>query len=221
MSVPQPVADLERERAYRREPDEKRERLLAAAREVFAASGFSGATTAEIAARAGVSEGILFHHFGSKRELFASVAAGYGRGLALAMFGSEPGSELVSAADSIRRAFQYVREHRALHRLFLVRDHQLDESVHEGPREEIVGALDAVFHNGVERGVLRPMDTRVVAELLYALVGGALEACFERGEGEREEIYLSETVQCVAGALMPLAPRTPPRPQAEPRSIER
>ena len=217
---PVPLRRTAPERAYRRDPDEKRERLLAAAREVFAACGFSGATTAEIALRAGVSEGILFHHFGSKRELFASVAAGYGRGLAHAMFGDEPGSELVSAADAIRRAFQYVRENGALHRLFLVRDHQLAESVHDEPRREIVGALEAVFRNGVERGVLRPMDTRIVAELLYALVGGALEACFELGDGEREDDYLRETVQCVAGALMPLAPRTPAAPQrttGEPR----
>ena len=43
-------------RAYRREPDEKRERILDAARQAFAARGFTGATTAEIAARASVTE---------------------------------------------------------------------------------------------------------------------------------------------------------------------
>jgi AcrR family transcriptional regulator len=188
-------------RAYRREPDEKRERLLDAASEVFAAKGFSGATTAEIATRAGVSEGILFHHFGSKRELFARAAAAYGRGLAEAMFGARPGAELVSAADSIRRAFAYVREKRALHRLFLVRDPQLLDPA----REEIVGALEAVFRRGVERGVMRRMDCRIAAELMYALVGGALEACFEIDAGAREEDYLRETIQCVAGALLPLA----------------
>jgi AcrR family transcriptional regulator len=192
-------------RAYRREPDEKRERILDAASEVFAAKGFSGATTAEIAARAGVSEGIVFHHFGSKRELFARAAAAYGRGLAEAMFGARPGAELVSAADSIRRAFAYVREKRALHRLFLVRDPQPGEPLHDQAREEIVGALEAVFRHGVERGVMRRMDCRIAAELMYALVGGALEACFELGAGVREEAYLRETIQCVAGALLPLA----------------
>jgi AcrR family transcriptional regulator len=203
-------------RAYRREPDEKRERILAAAREVFGAKGFRGATTAEIATHAGVSEGILFHHFGSKRGLFATVAAAFGRGLAEAMFGEEPGTELVSAADAIRRAFDYVRENRSLHRLFLVRDPQLDELVHGGPREEIVGALEAVFRRGAERGVLRPMDTRIVAELMYALVSGALEACFVSGDGTREEDYLREAVQSVAGAMLPLTPdRTPSTGGAE------
>jgi AcrR family transcriptional regulator len=201
--------------AFRRNPDEKRERLLAAACDSFASLGFAAATTAEIAARAGVSEGILFHHFGSKRELFASAAAAYGRGLVGAMFGEAPGSRPVSAAESIRRAFTYVREHQALHRLFVMNDPPVDDLVQRGPRAEIVAALEAVFHRGAERGEMRPMDARIVAELLCALVGGALEACFVRGDGSAEEQYVRETVQCVAGALLPLAARTrEPNPEA-------
>ena len=195
-------------RAYRREPDEKRERILEAAGEVFAARGFTGSTTAEIAARAGVSEGILFHHFGSKRDLFAMVATAYGRGLAEAMFGNRPGAELAGAADSIRRAFVYVHEHRDLHRLFLVRDPQLGEPGSDEAREEIVSALEAVFRRGVEQGATRRMDCRITAELMYALVGGALEACFQIGGGSREQEYLRETIQCVAGALLPLTAPT-------------
>jgi AcrR family transcriptional regulator len=37
---------------------------------VFTAGSYSGATTAEIARAAGVSEPILYRHFGSKRELY-------------------------------------------------------------------------------------------------------------------------------------------------------
>lgn len=46
--------------------------LLSAAREVFVEQGFS-ATTATIAARAGVSEGTLFKRFSSKEELFVAA----------------------------------------------------------------------------------------------------------------------------------------------------
>ncbi len=48
------------------------ETLLAAARQVFLAKGFS-ATTADIAEQAGVSEGILFHRFGTKQALFEAA----------------------------------------------------------------------------------------------------------------------------------------------------
>jgi AcrR family transcriptional regulator len=44
--------------------------LLDAAREVFALRGFRGARTKEIADKAGVSEALLYRHFGSKAGLF-------------------------------------------------------------------------------------------------------------------------------------------------------
>lgn len=49
--------------------------MLEAAREVFAAEGFGGATTREIAARADVSEAVLFRHFASKAVLFEAAVA--------------------------------------------------------------------------------------------------------------------------------------------------
>ena len=50
-----------------------RERLLGAARAVFAAKGYQAATTREIAARAGVAELTLFRHFSSKQGLFEAL----------------------------------------------------------------------------------------------------------------------------------------------------
>ena len=54
-------------------PDERRERLLSAAREVFLASGLKGARTKDIAERAGVAEGLIFKNFGSKEGLFEAA----------------------------------------------------------------------------------------------------------------------------------------------------
>ena len=44
--------------------------LVEAARSLFAAKGFAGATTRDIALEAGVSEALLFRHFGTKAHLF-------------------------------------------------------------------------------------------------------------------------------------------------------
>jgi AcrR family transcriptional regulator len=49
--------------------------MLAAARAEFAAAGYGGATTREIAARADVSEAVLFRHFASKSVLFEAAVA--------------------------------------------------------------------------------------------------------------------------------------------------
>lgn len=52
-----------------------RERLLAAASELFAERGYERATVRDIAARAGVNQALLFRHFGSKRALFGEAVA--------------------------------------------------------------------------------------------------------------------------------------------------
>lgn len=57
-----------------RKPSEQvRDSLLAAAEEVFAESGYSGATVAAIARRAGVSTGNVYRYFEDKDALFYSV----------------------------------------------------------------------------------------------------------------------------------------------------
>lgn len=51
----------------------RRRQLLDVAADVFARSGYNGATTAELARAAGITEPILYRHFQSKQELFATL----------------------------------------------------------------------------------------------------------------------------------------------------
>lgn len=50
--------------------DEKKERILDTAIEEFATNGYDKASTNSIVKKAGISKGILFHYFGSKKNLF-------------------------------------------------------------------------------------------------------------------------------------------------------
>src|SRR5437867_11553365 len=56
--------------AARRTPDEVRRLLLGSARSLFASRGYAGTSTRDIAVNAGVSEALLFRHFGNKAKLF-------------------------------------------------------------------------------------------------------------------------------------------------------
>lgn len=47
--------------------------IVSAARALFAQNGYAATTTAEVAARAGVTIGAVFHHFKGKADLFAAV----------------------------------------------------------------------------------------------------------------------------------------------------
>ena len=57
----------------RKSAEERREAVLDAALEEFAAHGLSGASTEAIAAAAGISQPYVFRLFGTKKELFKAV----------------------------------------------------------------------------------------------------------------------------------------------------
>jgi len=56
---------------------ETRSRLLAAAADVYALRGFSGATLDEVAAQAGLTKGAVYDHFGSKENLLLALMEEY------------------------------------------------------------------------------------------------------------------------------------------------
>lgn len=53
--------------------DIKKQEILDAAIELFAAKGFRGTTTRDLAAKAGVNEAIIFRHFTNKTELYRAI----------------------------------------------------------------------------------------------------------------------------------------------------
>jgi AcrR family transcriptional regulator len=69
---------------------ETRERLLSAAADVFAERGYNGTRVADIAAAAGVSNGAMYAHFGSKAELLVAALRTYGRRLLEEAFAADP-----------------------------------------------------------------------------------------------------------------------------------
>ena len=205
-TLPRPRKRASGER--RRAPEEKRAQIASAAAALFAEHGYAGATTARIAERAGVSEGIVFHHFRSKRELFREVVAEYGRKFVRAMFGEDPSAVPAAPREAIAAGFAFVREHQALHRVFSTRDPELTALVEQGTHAPIVAALEKTLRAGVERRLAREMNVRVVSELCYSLVDGALRACFLDGDGSNEDEYLAETIHCVECATaLPTEPR--------------
>jgi AcrR family transcriptional regulator len=66
--------------------------LISAAASLFAAKGFKGTTTKEIARAAGVSEALVFKHFPTKRALYTAILAE-----------KAPLSELLGAVEDVAR----------------------------------------------------------------------------------------------------------------------
>lgn len=84
------------------DPAETRRGILRAAEESFAESGFVGATTRRVAARAGVNVATLHYHFGNKERLYRAVleASVFGEVPAVSN-GSSPADRLASVVEAL------------------------------------------------------------------------------------------------------------------------
>src|SRR5207237_6492293 len=92
-----------------------RERLKAAALELFARQGFDGTTVAEIAARAGVTERTFFRYFADKREVLFSGSATLQEVLVSAAVNAPesaaPIDAVAAALEAVAGPLQERREH--------------------------------------------------------------------------------------------------------------
>lgn len=98
-------------RARRYDPAETRHRVLAAANMLFSSKGFAATGTADIAREADVSEGSIFYHFGSKKNLLAELGRNYGEAMIAAM---EQGDRLEDLEPGIiiPRVFEFCRSNK-------------------------------------------------------------------------------------------------------------
>src|ERR1035437_10329628 len=84
------------------DPAETRRGILRAAEESFATAGFVGATTRQVAARAGVNVATLYYHFGSKEKLYRAVLdAASGAELTVPGGGRAPAERLAAVVEAL------------------------------------------------------------------------------------------------------------------------
>jgi AcrR family transcriptional regulator len=119
-------------RATRPSADATRDRILAAAVDLFSERSFDGATTREIAARAGVTQPLLTYHFRSKEELWqAAVDSLFDRlneTMAERAVGLRGIDEITTAKLLVREFIMFSARNPQLHRIIT------QESKTDGPR---------------------------------------------------------------------------------------
>lgn len=124
--------------------ENKRMRLIESAMDEFATHGYQKANTNEIAKKAGVSKGLLFHYFGSKKELYIYLYD-YAMGLFIEALFSELNWEEKDIFKCWRAGaelkFGMMREHGKLFEFIL--------AAYVNPAEELQNELDTKMMNWV------------------------------------------------------------------------
>ncbi|HET7541595.1 MAG TPA: helix-turn-helix domain-containing protein [Polyangiaceae bacterium] len=190
-----------------RPPTIDSQRLLSVARDVFLERGIR-ATTLEVAERAGVSEGALFHRFKSKEALF-SAAMDFDheeapRRMLQAIAELEQPDELEPRAAIIRLATLLIEIGRRALPLMMMswsNPQPLFEKKHS-KFKEVVLALRRYFERQMQLGKLRQMDAEVLARTLLGSVHHFVLASILLDDGESPFMSESEYVRGLADLLL-------------------
>ncbi len=176
-----------------------RTRILQAAQRLFAAKGFEGTTTRDLAQTAGVAEGTLFRHFANKKAILVEVATSGWVDLLTDLLTelSEMGSykaiaqvmrrrmwNLQKNADTMRVCFMEVQFHPDL------RDRIQTEVI-----DKMTDVAEAFFQTAIDKGIYRQMDAKLGAKVflgLFAIAGFSDNTLIEPNASPQEMQKMAE-----------------------------
>jgi AcrR family transcriptional regulator len=163
--------------AKRLTAEARRQAVLDTACRVFSQTSYRGATTAEIAREAGISEPILYRHFGSKRDLYLACleeAWGSFRAVCEQALAGDPDKCLGAIGDA------YMAKSRKIRVIDLwiqgLNEASADKAIAAAVRKQVREVHDFfadVIRDGQRRGVIHA-DRDPVAEAWIFVAGGLL-----------------------------------------------
>lgn len=200
----QAVAEKTTESARRYKPSETRAKILTAAKALFRTQGYTQTSSLEIAQSAGVAEGSLFYHFGSKSNLLAALGEAYAHEKVDAMRDGEADLAKLEPGILIARAFGHVRTHGFMLDATGLKagSTELQPFMHANRRVVVAFITQCMLadcthlHNqAVDEGRIA-----IKASLSYAVVVDALYRVHDADEPEDEEKVMAVTIQFVRDA---------------------
>ncbi len=179
-------------RARRTESEPVRKaQLLRAARKVFRAKGYDGATVSEIVREAGVAQGTFYLYFPSKRDAAVSLRDGLMETMAEAVATAVTShTSFEDRLESLIAAvFKVARKNADLFRLaFIGADETHPEMHSESPEHaSFLRAITDLFRDAVDAGEMEAMDPEIAARLATGLLQHAMIEAFVFGGGEESD----------------------------------
>ncbi len=181
------------EAKHRRTESERvrRAQLLKAARKVFRAKGYDGASVSEIVREAGVAQGTFYLYFPSKKAAAVSLRNGLMETMARA--GATAVKSHTSFEDRleslIAAGFKVARRNADLFRLAFIGTDETHLEMHSESKEHasILRAITNLFRDAVDAGEMEAMDPEIAARLATGLLQHAMIEAFVFGEGEESD----------------------------------
>jgi AcrR family transcriptional regulator len=170
-----------------REKQARQEAIMASARGLFFAKGFTPTTMDEIASKAELSKGALYLYFSSKEDLYVTVLH---EGLKILFDQIEkvfqldlPPDQLIRRLGEVR--YRYYLDYREYYRIFFFQQHgDVDVTRQLLPHKLVQENLDkamrnfqrfiAVIQKGIDQGIFTQIDPRKAAVAFWGAINGVL-----------------------------------------------
>ncbi len=160
----------------------KKEKILTAATELFARQGFNKTATSEIAQKAGVAQGTVFHHYQNKENLLVAICdeliETYIAGMRKAADGDGTGWEALERVLIYNRGF---RKERYESIVVATRETRMLEEEDKGLHEHFCGLMGQVvqvksqcIEKGIADGSIREVPVHITALLIHILLSGVV-----------------------------------------------
>lgn len=172
--------------------EETRALLLATARQVFSERGYADTSMDDLTAKAGLTRGALYHHFGDKKGLLAAVVE---------QIDAEMDERLHAITDTAEDAWDGFRE-RCRAYLEMALEPQIQRIVLRDARAVLgggspeaqrycVASMQRLIHDLIEQGVVVDVHAQALASLIY---GSLAEAAVWIAEGEDGNTRLAHAI---------------------------
>jgi AcrR family transcriptional regulator len=176
-----------------------RSRILNAAQRLFAAQGFDGTTTRDLAQAAGVAEGTLFRHFANKKAILVEVATqGWVEILTDLLTELSEMGTYKAVAQVMRRRMWNMRKNVDMMRVCFM-EAQFHPDLRDRIQVEVIDKMtdvaEAFFQTAMDKGVYRKTNAKLVAKVflgMFAVAGFSDSTIIEADASPQELQEMAE-----------------------------
>jgi len=163
-------------------PDERKKQILKAAVEVFAERGYHGCRISDVADRAGVAYGLVYHYFGNKEALLDTIFQFNWAVFAKAL--EDISEQEATCKEKIRQIVEFLLNAFELNPLVVKvlvvefgRNYRVGDALDSPEVARVFRALHGIFEDARETGELQPgLDPYAVAIILLGAIEAALSS---------------------------------------------
>ncbi|VXD21181.1 Transcriptional Regulator, TetR family protein [Planktothrix serta PCC 8927] len=160
--------------------------ILQAARQLFAHKGYDDTTTRDLATAAGVAEGTLFRHFSNKKAILITIVTeGWVEILTDLLTELSAMSSYKAVAQLLYRRMINLHQNADMMRICFL-EAQFHPELRDRIQSEIISKMtdvtEAFFETAIQKGVYRPMNPKIIAQLflgMFAVAGFSYNTLLE------------------------------------------